>query len=140
MARVKLEMPISYEFTTHMPINITDINYGNHLGNDKVASMIHEARLRFLQHFGYSELDIDGVSIIMGDLAIEFKSEGFYGNEIKIEVTACNFGSKSFDIFYKMTNISSGKVLANAKTGIVCFDYNERKTALIPEAFRKIFT
>ena len=42
---------------------------------------MHEARVRLLSEIGCSELDIgNGVSIIMGDAAIEFKSEGFYGN------------------------------------------------------------
>jgi len=30
---------------------VADINYGGHLGNDKVLSFIHEARLRYVRKF-----------------------------------------------------------------------------------------
>ena len=139
MARIKIDMPDQYLFSTILPIQITDINYGNHLANDKLLSMMHEARIRFFNHFDCSELDLKGVSVIMGDVAIEFKSEGFYGQSLKIEVTAAEFGSKSFDIFYKFTNQDTGKILAHAKTGIVCFNYDTRQTKQVPESFRKIF-
>ena len=139
MARIKIDMPDQYLFSTILPIQITDINYGNHLANDKVLSMMHEARIRFFNHLDCSELDLKGVSVIMGDVAIEFKSEGFYGQSLKIEMTAAEFRSKSFDIFYKFTNQDTGKILAHAKTGIVCFNYDTRQTKQVPESFRKIF-
>ena len=80
MARIKLELPETYTFSTLLPIRITDLNYGGHVGNDTVVSLLHEARMQYLSHYGYSELDLGGISLIMGDLAIEYKGEVFYGN------------------------------------------------------------
>jgi len=140
MARIKIDMPPTYFFKTLIPVHITDINYGNHLANDKVLSIMHEARVRLLNEIGCSELDIgNGVSIIMGDAAIEFKSEGFYGNDIAVEIAVSDFGSRSFELYYKLTNLSTNAVLAYAKTGIVCFNYQSKKTEIVPESFKKIF-
>jgi hypothetical protein len=44
-----------------------DINYGGHLGNDAVLSLVHEARVRFLKQQGYTENNIEGAGIIMAD-------------------------------------------------------------------------
>ncbi len=87
MARVKLKLPTEFKFSTEVQIRISDINYGGHLSNDKVLALIHEARVRYLDHHGFSELDVDGRGIIMVDTVILYKSEVFYGEILQIELT-----------------------------------------------------
>lgn len=139
MARIKLDMPENFTFSTPIPIRITDINYGNHLGNDAVLSIIHEARMRFLQHHGLSELSFENVSLIMSDAAIEFKNEGFYGDTIIAFVTAGACTRVSFDLFYKLTKQTDGKeiIVAFAKTGMICYDYHAKKVVGVPEEAKK---
>ena len=91
MARVKLTLPEHFPFVTTIPVRITDLNYGAHVGNDTILSLIHEARVQYLQSLGYSEFDFAGVSLIMGDVAIEFKAELFYGDALKAYVAASDF-------------------------------------------------
>lgn len=132
MARIKLALPETYSFSTLIPIRITDLNYGGHVGNDTILSLLHEARIQFLKHHGYSELDLAGVSLIMGDVAIEFKSELFYGDGLKVYVTAFDFTRVGFDLAYKLLSASE-KPVALAKTGMVCFDYSKKKVVSVPE-------
>ena len=86
-------MPEHYNFSTTITIRISDINYGNHVGNDAVLSLIHEARVQFLAAHGFMELNCGGVGLIMSDAGIEFKKEIFYGDVITAFVTAANFSS-----------------------------------------------
>ncbi len=44
-------------FSATLEVRISDINYGNHLGHDSLVSLLHEARVRFLRHLGYTELN-----------------------------------------------------------------------------------
>ena len=132
MARIKISVPHTFTFHTLLPIRITDLNYGGHLGNDTVLSLLHEARFQFLNQLGYTELDLSGVSLIMGDAAIEYKSEVFYGDVIKAYVTANDFTKISFDICYKLVQEKTGKLVAVAKTGMVCYDYRLKKVAALP--------
>ena len=60
MARIKIDLPDNFSFTTSIPIRITDVNYGGHVGNDTILSLIHEARMQFLKQLGYSELEFAG--------------------------------------------------------------------------------
>ena len=46
MARIKLLMPEQKIFSTDIAVRITDINYGNHVGNDAFVRLIHEARVQ----------------------------------------------------------------------------------------------
>ncbi len=137
MARVRLTLPKKFLFSTEIPIRITDINYGGHLGNDAVLSLVHEARIQFLQHFGYSEFDIEGVGIMMTDAVVVYSSEGFYGDFLIVDVGAVDFQSSHCDIMFRLTNKGTGKEVARAKTGIAFFDRQKRRIAPLPELFRK---
>ncbi|MFI5186908.1 MAG: acyl-CoA thioesterase [Chitinophagales bacterium] len=135
MPRIKIELPEKFFFETIIPIRITDLNYGNHVGNDTILSLLHEARVQYLQHFEYGELNFGGVGLIMSDVAIEFKSEIFYGERIIVSVTAGEFSKFAFDVYYKLVKETNAKriLAAIAKTGMVCFDYSSKKITSIPE-------
>jgi acyl-CoA thioesterase FadM len=136
MARIKIELPEKFIFKTEIVIRVTDLNYGAHLGNDSVLSICHEARLRFLKDLGYSELGVDGSGIIMSDAAIQYKGEGFHGDEMIIEIGVMDFTKKGCDFVYRLTNKETGKIIALVKTSIVFYDYNLKKIAATPEKFK----
>ncbi|WP_415890329.1 acyl-CoA thioesterase [Neptuniibacter sp. SY11_33] len=135
MARIKLDMPDNYIFSTELPVRISDINYGGHLSNDAMLSIVHEARIRFLSHYHYGELDIEGLGLIMTDSAIVYKAEGFHGDQLQIDIALGDFNKYGCDIFYLITNKKTAVEVAHAKTGVVFFDYNERQVTHMPEAF-----
>jgi len=135
MARIRINLPDSFIFSTDIPLRIGDINYGGHLGNDAVLSIIHEARMQFLKHFGFTELDIGGAALIMADVGIAYRSEAFYGDTVTAQVTPADFTPRSFDLFFRLTSKTTGKDVAHAKTGLVAFDYQSRSITEIPAAF-----
>lgn len=135
MARVKLEMPQMYPFSTELTVRITDMNYGGHLGNADLLALIHEARVRYLASFGYSEIDIEGFGMIMLDSVILYKAQAFAGDVLRFEVAAGDFSRIGCDIFYRVTQNESGAEVAVAKTGVSIFDYKKQKRISPPEAF-----
>lgn len=139
MARIKIELPESFSFSTNIPIRITDVNYAGHVGNDTILSIIHEARARFFNHAGYTELNMGGAGIILSDVGIEFKNELFYGDEVIASVAAENFSKVSFELYYKLEKSTAEKksvIVALAKTGVVTYDYAEKKIVAVPEEVR----
>lgn len=139
VVRTKLELPERFDFSTEMPVRIENINYGGHLGNDSLLSLIHEARLRFLKSYGFTEADIGGVGIIMVDTVIIYKSESFHGDILKFEVAVGNIGKAGCDFFFRVTNSATGKDVAHAKTGVVFFDYSTRKVVPTPREYVENF-
>jgi acyl-CoA thioester hydrolase len=142
MARIKVELPEKFSFSATIPVRITDLNYGGHVGNDTILSLIHEGRVQYLKQFGLEELKFAGAGLIMGDVAIEFKNELFHGDVIKIWVAAAEFTKISFDLFYKLEKINGEKAepVAFAKTGMICFDYAKKKVVAIPEGVKEKLT
>lgn len=136
MARVKFELPGNFSFSTSIPIRITDLNYGGHVGNDTILTIIHEARVQFLKQFGLEELKFAGVGLIMSDAAIEFKNELFHGDVVRAWVTATDFTKISFDLYYKLEK-ATGEPVAFAKTGMICFDYSRKKVVAVPDGIKE---
>lgn len=135
MARIKIDLPEHYAFSTDIKIRVSDINYGGHLGNDALLSILHDARLQYLQSLGYSELTFGGSSLIMADVAIEYKGEGFLGDTLTVQITPYDFSKYGFDLLYRVTN-QNNKPIAHAKTGMLCFNYDSRKVMSVPAEVR----
>jgi acyl-CoA thioester hydrolase len=136
MARIKLDMTgVAFGFRTELEVRITDINYGRHVGNDAMLGLLHEARLRYLAHFGFSEEDIGGVGMLMGDAVVQFKAVAFRGDRLAVEVGLADVERRTFDLMYRVVRAGDGAVVALAKTGMVAFDYAANRLADLPAVF-----
>ncbi|MFO7607781.1 MAG: thioesterase family protein [Candidatus Krumholzibacteriia bacterium] len=134
MPRVQLIPHAAYPFATEIAVRTTDLNYGGHLGNDRLLSLVHEARVAFLAAHGWSELDCAGVSLILGDAAVVYQAEAFAGDVLRFEVAAGEPGRAGFRLAYRVTRPADGKAVALVENGMVCFDYAARRIVPLPAA------
>ncbi len=137
MPRMKLSEQGAYEFRHTVTLQPRDINYGGHLRNDSLISVLNTARVHMLHGLGYNELDVGAkaTGIIMSDLVVNYRNEAFLLDELTVEIHSGEFSRTGFRMFYRVTK---GRTLvALAETGIVIFEYKARKAAPVPEAFRK---
>lgn len=135
MARIKIDLPDNYIFSTDIDVRISDINYGNHVGNDSILSIVHESRCRFFQSMDFKELDVAGFGIIMTDSAIVYKSESHYGETLTINISTQDHNKYGCDIIYQIQEKESQRTVAEVKTGIVFFDYDQKKVVHTPTVF-----
>ena len=135
MARIKIDLPAAFPFKIQIPVRIQDVNYGGHVGNDAILSIMHEARIQFFGNTGYKELDHEtGMGLIMADVAVAYKGEGFHGDVFQVEVAAGEFNPFGFELFYRITTNRNAQtiIIAEAKTGMICFNYSIHKIAKLP--------
>lgn len=140
MARIDIQLPERFAFSTEIPLYIGHINYGGHLDNALLLTIVSEARVRFFKALGYTELDVEGLGIVVADAAVQYRSEAFHGETMVVEMTPQDFNKYGCDLAYRMTDKASGREIARGKTGIVFFDYAARKVAAVPEKFRQRLT
>lgn len=138
MARIKLSAPEHFVFSTKIKLRISDINYGGHVGNDNILSLIHEARVLFLKEHGLSELKFGDVSLIMSNVIIEFKRELFYEDSIQIKIAVTELTRVGFELFYVIIK-DDKTIVALASTAMVCYDYNAKKIAPFPAGIKTLF-
>ena len=139
MTKEKIQLPDSCSFSTKIEIRTSDLNYGGHLGNAQFFEIIHEARIRFLNHFGLSEAKFYTGSLILSKALAEFKSQAFHGDVLIIKVVPEQFQRTSFDLLYKVENEATGKIVALFKTKMVCFNYQTETILALPPDFAKLF-
>jgi acyl-CoA thioester hydrolase len=140
MSRLRIEIPGEPVFCAMLPVRITDLNYGKHLANDKLIGMLHEARVQFFVHLGCKDdLDFFGVGLIQADVAVEYKSEAFYGQTIAVAIHIADKTPKSFTVYYRLSDHNDGRLIALARTSMVAFDYAERKVSRWPDRVPAVF-
>lgn len=134
MSRVKIELPEKFDFKTSYKVRVGDINYGGHVGNDAILSIMQEGRLEYLQSLGFKdEVSIaENIGIIMTDSAVVYKAESFLGDVLEINVATSDYNKYGGDFNYLLKNIHNDKVIAQGKTGFVCYDYHLKKLVPTP--------
>lgn len=141
MSRLRLDLPEKTLHTVELAVRVTDLNYGNHLANNALLGLLHEARLQWFRALGYTdERDLGGAGIILADAAIVFQSEAFLGEVLMIDLRVGDISRAAFDLYYTVTSKKDCRPVAAAKTGVVFFDYETRRTAPMPAAFRAAIT
>lgn len=137
MARIRIELPPCLPFSTELPIYQSHINEAAHLDNAQLLTLVSEARQRFFQSLGYTQTAVEGVGIVVSDAAIQYLAEAFHGETLVFEMAAHDFSKYGCDLAYRVRDKASGRDIAHGKTGIVFFNYETRKVAPVPEAFRE---
>jgi len=135
MARLRISLPEQFIFSTDIPLYISHINYGGHLDNALLLTVVSEARVRFFKSLGYSELDVEGLGVIMADAAVQYRSEAFHGETMVVQMTPVDLHDTGFDLAWCLTDKTSGREVARGKSGMLCFDYGQRKVQSVPAAF-----
>lgn len=136
MPRAKIDLPDRWPFVAEIPVRITDLNYGRHVGNDTMLAYVQEARVQWLRSMGYaSELLAEPVGLILIDLAVRLKAEVVYGDALRVHVAVSAWSPLGFELVYLIRK-QDGSEAARATTGLAFFNYATRRLAPAPEGFR----
>lgn len=135
MSRIQLSPTIRYPFATEIQIYISHVNQGGHLDNAQLLTLVSEARVRFFKSLGYFESGVEGALIVVGDIVAQYKSEGFHGETMLVEMAPADFNKYGFDLQFRMSDKESHREVALGKIGIVFITRENRKVTPIPVAF-----
>lgn len=135
MPRIQLQAAKHYTFATEIQIYISHVNQGGHLDNAQLLTLVSEARVRFFKSLGYRESDVEGSPIVVGDIVAQYKSEGFHGEIMVLQLLPTDFNPYGFDLQFRMSDKDSAREVALGKIGIVFINRADRKVAPIPPGF-----
>lgn len=139
MSRIVFDLPTKFNFSTEIQIYISHVNQGGHLDNAQLLSLVSEARVRFFNAFGFAEANVGNLSIVVGDIVAQYKSEGFHGEVMLVDMVPTDFNKYGFDLVFRMTEKSHGREVARGKIGIVFIKKSDRKVAAMPESIKSLF-
>ena len=121
-------------FRADYKVTIGDINYGNHLGNDRALIVFQDGRVQMLQELGYSERDIgDDTGIIMVESGVRYLREIFLHEMLQVQITVSEIKAKKFTLDYSVRR--GEEHVLTGFTAFLAFNYIDRKVARIPQDF-----
>jgi acyl-CoA thioester hydrolase len=115
-------------------VRFRDLDAMGHVNNAVFVTYIESARVAFLQHLG-AATTLEDMSIIVARIEIDFRAPVGFGEEVEVAVRASRFGGKSFDLDYELR--VGGRVVAEAKSVLVGYDYGKGEAVEIPEEWRE---
>jgi acyl-CoA thioester hydrolase len=117
-------------FVHRETVRFRDLDSLGHMNNAVYATFLEQARIAFL-----SQYEAQAENMILARLEIDFRSPVELGETIEITVTPTRVGTKSFDLEYVMR--AGDRVVAEAKTVLVAYDYERAQSVEIPEAWKE---
>lgn len=135
MPRVQFELPGHFTFSTEMQVYIGHVNQGGHLDHAQLLTLVSEARVRFFRALGYPETRVEGLGTVVGDIVVQYRSEAFYGETLRVQMLPQDFNRYGFDLVFYMTEKSSQREVARGKAGVVFVDLVQKRVAPLPPAF-----
>ena len=124
-------------FIFYYTVKQEDLNYGNHVGNERALLFFQWARESFLRQNNLSETNIgDGSGFIQVEATVQYKKQLFLDQKIEVRITKIEI--KGLKIIFEY-EIYTGKELAITGTAkVLAYNYEEQKIKKIPAKFKEI--
>ncbi|HVM46181.1 MAG TPA: thioesterase family protein [Candidatus Thermoplasmatota archaeon] len=122
-----------WPFRHEVRVEWRDLDAAGHVNNAVYLSYMESARVAayFALTGGARAHDLD---IILARTSIDFRSAATMGETLVVTVTPGRVGETSFALSYVLTDKATGRVVAEAESVQVCYDYaRQQKKKLAPE-------
>ena len=126
-----------YDFTFTVASRWRDMDAIGHINNETILSYFEDVRVRYL-----SSLSIDinsqseSNSVILASMKIDYYHQVNYPDIFDVGCRIIKVGTKSFDLLSSICLKDSDKTLVSGLFTIVCFDYVEQKTIVVPDIIK----
>src|SRR4051794_35846448 len=126
-----------FPYTHTERVRFGDTDLRGHANNAVFSTFLEQARLAWFQATGDGDPPPTAyrIDMILARTEIDFRSELHFGDVVEIGVRVGRIGNKSFDLEYELR--ADGRLVAEAKSVLVGFDFELRQSAAIPEHWRK---
>jgi acyl-CoA thioester hydrolase len=126
-----------FPFTHTERVRFGDTDLRGHANNAVFSTFLEQARLAWFAATGDGDPSPTtyAVDMILARTEIDFRSELLYDETVEIGVRVGRMGTKSFDLEYALA--VDGRLVAEAKSVLVGFDFERRQSAEIPAHWRK---
>ncbi len=114
------------------PVRFSDLDGFGHVNNAVFSTYLEQARLAW---FGEEDGPMPLRDVILARTEIDFRSPVVHGETVEIGVRPTRVGTKSFELEYELR--SAGRVVAEAKSVLVGYDYDRAASVPVPDRWRR---
>ncbi|MBI3963123.1 MAG: acyl-CoA thioesterase [Deinococcus sp.] len=125
-----------YRFVFPVEVWFSDLDGMGHVNHVRYLSYCEQARLRYLAELGLFSGALQDVNIIMAEASCRYVSPGFLGEHLLVGTRVTELRNSSFLMDYEIREEKRGRLVAQASTAQVFYDYQARRPVPLPDWFR----
>jgi acyl-CoA thioester hydrolase len=123
-----------YRYVYTQEVVFRDLDAFGHVNNGVYLTYIENARIGYVRDVLGIE-SLEGLLMIVASVKIDFRSRANLGDTLDVGARSTRVGTKSFDLDHEI-RAQDGRVVAEAQTTLVAFDYEADSTMPIPPEWR----
>jgi acyl-CoA thioester hydrolase len=131
-----------FPFVHRETVRFSDLDGFGHVNNAIFSTYLEQARLAWFRTTGPgpagAEEPMPLRDVILARTEIDFRSPVVFGEEVEVGVRPSRLGTKSFELEYELR--ADGRVVAEAKSVLVGYDYDREQSVPVPQRWRRRLT
>jgi acyl-CoA thioester hydrolase len=132
----------SFRHHTRLEVRFRDIDAFGHVNNAAFVTYLEQARIRYL----IDNLDIETpqhLPLILAAIQVDFRAPILFGQEVVIGTRVDWIGNTSLSMSHRMTagtdSDGDNRLVAEAATVLVAYDYPTERPIRVPDPWRMAF-
>ena len=123
-------------FSTLIPVRFRDLDAMGHVNNAVYFTYIEVGR----QDYWFAltgQRTVNAFEFIVGKAECVYRSPACLGEVVRVRMGVTRMGGASFTMRYELTEAASGRLIAEASTELVCYDYVAKRPRRLAEDERR---
>lgn len=135
-------MTDAYRHRTRLEVRFRDIDAFRHVNNAAFVTYLEQARIHYLLDTLHLEVFTD-MPVILAAIDVDYRAPIAWGMGVVVDSRVDWVGRTSFSLSHRMTAgagpEAETRLVAEAKTVLVAYDYEAERPIPVPEAWRQAF-
>ena len=129
------DVGFTVRFDLHPRFRDTDAM--GHINNAVYITYLEVARQEYWKRMDGSHQDYRRVPFILAQVSCDFRSEALVREVLELAIRCAWIGNKSFAFAYQVREKSTQRLVVEAQTVQVCYDYEAKRSIPMPASLRR---
>lgn len=126
---------MDFRHVEKIPVRFRDLDALGHVNNAVYITYLEIARLGYYRLvMGKSNPEL---GLIIARVECDYRSPAFLGETVLVHCGTTVIGNSSMTMAYRLTDEASGRLIAEAKSVQVVFDYKTNRPMPVPDELRQ---
>ena len=126
-----------FTLTHEITPRFRDTDAMGHINNAVYVTYLEVARQEYWRDFS-RDVDYRRVPFILAGVKIDFRSEALVSERLAIGIRCDWVGNKSFAFRYEIREHTAGRLVVEATSVQVCYDYQAKRSMPVPDELRRL--
>jgi len=129
----------AFRHRTRLEVRFRDIDAFEHVNNASFFTYIEEARIKYLVDV-LKISEVERLPLILAAVQIDFRSPILFGQVVEVGTRVNWIGRTSFSMSHHLIATPDDRLVAEADSVLVCYDYASEAPIPVPDAWRAAFS